>query len=410
MARLAQLAAPDEYRPCDWDLRTDGPARAYWTDLFRWHLDEVVVPLVREEYPETTPEQMAAFRAEYRAIFDNIDAHPEQYDRLDVLLFTELRGDVLTRHGFDDPFRGIKRRENEAALKLLPQILAELDAAEPDVNVAAGPRAGRPTGWKPVPHTGKMPVPHKNVAAGPRAGRPTGWKPVPQELLVHGLMAGNIFDLGSRATVQRQRDSTTAFRRTRAKQPPRPWRYDDVERWWRRWETKPPCRHAVFFVDNAGGDILLGCLPLARWMLQAGTRVTLAANSAPALNDITAAELEPLLQRCVEFDPPLATALEEDRLRVAATGSRVPLLDLTQLSDEFVAATADADLIMLHGMGRAIESNFHARFSCAVLRTAVLKDEAVAARYGGKLFDCVFRFCNIVNRAPSVSAGEASAR
>ncbi|MCK4341859.1 MAG: hypothetical protein KAY37_09075, partial [Phycisphaerae bacterium] len=38
-------------------------------------------------------------------------------------------------------------------------------------NVAAGPRAGRPTGWKPVPH--------EDVAAGPRTGRPTGWKPVP---------------------------------------------------------------------------------------------------------------------------------------------------------------------------------------------------------------------------------------
>ncbi|MCK4340906.1 MAG: GGDEF domain-containing protein [Phycisphaerae bacterium] len=38
-------------------------------------------------------------------------------------------------------------------------------------NVAAGPRTGRPTGWKPVPHTGEMPVPHKDVAAGPRTGR-----------------------------------------------------------------------------------------------------------------------------------------------------------------------------------------------------------------------------------------------
>ncbi|MCK4341858.1 MAG: hypothetical protein KAY37_09070 [Phycisphaerae bacterium] len=37
--------------------------------------------------------------------------------------------------------------------------------------VAAGPRAGRPTGWKPVPHTGKMPVPHEDVAAGLRTGR-----------------------------------------------------------------------------------------------------------------------------------------------------------------------------------------------------------------------------------------------
>ena len=59
---------------------------------------------------------------------------------------------------------------------------------------------------------------------------------------------------------------------------------------------------------------------------------------------------------------------------------------------EFVATTSDADLIVLHGMGRAVESNFHAVLRCDALRTAVLKDEQVAARLGGKLFDCLFEF------------------
>jgi type II pantothenate kinase len=68
------------------------------------------------------------------------------------------------------------------------------------------------------------------------------------------------------------------------------------------------------------------------------------------------------------------------------------LIDLTRLSADFVAATRDADLLMLHGMGRAIESNFHVRFGCDTLWSAVIKDEAVARRAGGKLFDCVFRF------------------
>ena len=43
-------------------------------------------------------------------------------------------------------------------------------------------------------------------------------------------------------------------------------------------------------------------------------------------------------------------------------------------------------------MGRAVESNFHAVLHCDALRLAVLKDEHVAARLGGKLFDCVFQF------------------
>lgn len=262
-------------------------------------------------------------------------------------MLTELRAEVQVRHGFDDPFRGFKRRENDAALELLPGVLAELDAAAPDQQ---------------------------------------------REMLVFGLMAGNIVDLGSRATVTRFREGNTAFRQTRAAQPPRPWHRDDVAAWWERWNTGPGYRHVVVFVDNAGGDLVLGCLPLAHWMLEAGACVTLAANTGPALNDITAAELEPLLERCARLDAPLAAATREGRLRPVATGSRAPLLDLTRLSAECVAATRGADLVMLHGMGRAVESNFRVRFHCGALWTAVLKDEAVAARIGGRLFDCVFRF------------------
>lgn len=346
MAQLTQLADAQHYRPCDWDLKTDDAGRRYWTELFCWHLDAVLVPLIREEHPAVTPAQLAEFRADYLALFDRIRNRPEEFDRLDVLYFTELRDVMQLPHRFGDPFRGVKRRENEAAWKLLPGLLAELDAASP---------------------------------AAQRA------------LLTLGLMAGNIFDLGSRATIESYRNGNLAFHESRRAQPPRPWLVDDVDAWWRRWDTQP-YRHGVFFVDNAGGDLLLGCLPLVRWMLQAGARVTLAANSEPALNDITAAELEPLLKRCADLDRVLGRALAENRLQLLPTGCSTPLIDLTRLTDGFVDATRDADLIMLHGMGRSIESNYHARFTCDALHTAVLKDKGVARRLGGQVFDCVFRF------------------
>ena len=347
MAQLAQLLDGERYRPCEWDLRADAAGREYWVALFRWHLEEVVLPLIRPAGTEVDGGRSAAFRAEYHAALDDISSHPEQYERLDILLFTEVREGLLARHGFTDPFEEIKQQANEAALRLLPGVLAELHAATP---------------------------------ADRRA------------LLAAGLLAGNIFDLGARATIDRHREGNSAFHATRATLPPRPWLRDDLDAWWRRWETQPSYRHAVFFVDNAGGDIVLGCVPLARWMVAHGTRVTLAANSRPALNDITAAELGPLLERCGAVDRLLAEAVRDGRLRVAATGSTAPLIALTRLSAAFVAATRDADLLMLHGMGRAIESNFHVRFGCDTLWSAVIKDEAVARRAGGKLFDCVFRF------------------
>jgi len=46
-----------------------------------------------------------------------------------------------------------------------------------------------------------------------------------------------------------------------------------------------------------------------------------------------------------------------------SSGSGLPVIDLRTLSEDFVAATADADLVVLEGMGRGIETNLHARFT-----------------------------------------------
>jgi hypothetical protein len=54
---------------------------------------------------------------------------------------------------------------------------------------------------------------------------------------------------------------------------------------------QPPFRRVMAFVDNAGADIVLGMLPFVREMLRLGCEVVMVANSLPAINDITAAEL-----------------------------------------------------------------------------------------------------------------------
>ena len=346
MARLRQLAEGDTYRACDWDLRRDAAGRAYWLAQFRQHLG-LLVAQIREQYPVATPERIEQFRTDYLAMMQSLDTEPEQYNRIDVLMVDELRHDLLTRYGFEDPFRGIKLRENAAALRALPRVLAELDSASPEATL---------------------------------------------ELLATSLLAGNLFDLGAPATTALYRDRGLDFSQMKAALPPRPWFIDDLDRWRRRWLEGEPYQHVLLFADNAGPDICLGCLPLARQMLRAGARVTLAANTAPALNDVTAPELTDLAARVSPMDNTLARALADDRLAIVASGARAPLIDLTRLSPDCVERAADADLILLHGMGRAIESNFQARFSCDALWVAVLKDEAVAARAGGRLFDCIFRF------------------
>eukprot|EP00878_Enallax_costatus_P022799 GHUV01024212.1.p1 GENE.GHUV01024212.1~~GHUV01024212.1.p1 ORF type:complete len:169 (+),score=29.76 GHUV01024212.1:1696-2202(+) len=88
---------------------------------------------------------------------------------------------------------------------------------------------------------------------------------------------------------------------------------------------------AVMFVDNAGADVILGMLPFARELLKAGTKVILAANNGPSINDITAAELSPLIQSAAQVDDLIAEAWSRGKLKVINSGNDLPVVDLRQV-------------------------------------------------------------------------------
>ena len=58
----------------------------------------------------------------------------------------------------------------------------------------------------------------------------------------------------------------------------RPWRCDTFDALAAHWTAavaaarRPPFKRAIIFVDNAGADVVLGVLPLARALLAAGGR------------------------------------------------------------------------------------------------------------------------------------------
>lgn len=63
-----------------------------------------------------------------------------------------------------------------------------------------------------------------------------------------------------------------------------------------------------------------------------------------------------------------------------------------QVSSAVAAAAEDTDLVILEGMGRAIETNLNAKFSVDALRLGMIKHLAVAAELGGRLYDIVCKF------------------
>ena len=354
-AALPLLADAEAYAACRWDLTIEHEKRAYWLDLFRRHFPRLLVEALRVAEHDgldaaDSKRRADAARDDFVRYLDEQAANPGGgSDHLDILDICWERERVLRRHDFDDPYRLAKQEANEEALEVLPRVLKELDAMDP---------------------------PHRDRE------------------LVRGLFAGNIFDLGATKTSDLfQGGARVDFHDTRHRLKPRPWLVDDLDVWLERFAAAPYER-ALIFVDNAGPDIALGVVPLARELVKRGTRVLLAANTWPSLNDVTADELDDLLGRIAAFDTPVREALADDRLRVLADGNGAPLIDLTKLDPAFVQAAAaePVDLVVLQGMGRAVESNFTARFTCDVLKTAMIKDEGVAEALGGEVYDLVLRF------------------
>lgn len=329
------LAEPGAYRACDWDLLADDAGRGAWLAFFRSHFETMARLSAASGHSGA---QIDAARREVHRLLDALERDARALgDRLDILRLDEMRDEALRGAGIEDPCRAAKEAENDAALALLPERLGALDGLE----------------W-----------------------------PARREEVFRGVFAGNLFDLGAQATADRfEAAGRTPFHACLAEIARRPWLHDDVE------AAAFGARKAVVFVDNAGGDVVLGMLPLARELLRAGAEVVLAANERPSLNDITASELRGVLARARVFDGEMASG----RLRVVSSGSAAPLLDLAEVSADLCAAAAGADLVVLEGMGRALESNWTARFTCACWRLAIIKDAKVAGHHGGRVYDCVCR-------------------
>ena len=135
----------------------------------------------------------------------------------------------------------------------------------------------------------------------------------------------------------------------------REWLIDGLDVWLARGRH----RCAVLFVDNAGPDIVLGMIPLARHLLHGGTRVMLTANDAPSLNDVTIDELRDLIDRVGRLDSTIAGATADGRLRLVGSGNIAPLIDLSRVAPALCEAVetepGGVDLVVLEGMGFDVE-------------------------------------------------------
>lgn len=345
---FVKLADPKSYVSCPWELHVDADGRRYWVDFFKRHLSTVLKLGVAGAVSGGESEAGAlaradSCRADFVARFDAFGGAPDRFGPVTIITLDRWRDEILRAHGFVDAFLELKNRENERMLPFLPEVCRQVDALDGDAKMLS---------------------------------------------LVTGVFAGNIFDMGSEPVAKLFVDGNPDFEAVRRTLKRRPWLFDDYDALASRLLTRPAYRKVVYFVDNAGSDFLLGAVPFIRYLAQGGTEVVIAANERPTLNDMTIHDIRAWWPRVLEMEP----SLRDLPISAVSSGTGEPLIDLLEVSAELNAAAADADLVILEGMGRGVESNLYARFSCDALNIAMIKDPAVARHVGGELFDLVCRF------------------
>ncbi|KAL6318527.1 hypothetical protein AAG906_000605 [Vitis piasezkii] len=353
------------YEPNTIDL-ADPSELEYWFTVLSEHLPDLVDKAVASEGGTDDAKRRGdAFARAFSAHLARLMEEPAAYGKLGLANLLELREECLREFHFVDAYRSIKQRENEASLAVLPDLLMEIDSMNEETRLLT---------------------------------------------LIEGVLAANIFDWGSRACVDLYHKGTIIeiYRMSRKKMQ-RPWRVDDFDIFEERMlgseDKKPrPHKRALLFVDNSGADVILGMLPLARELLRRGTEVVLVANSLPALNDVTAMELPDIVAEAAKVRGLLVDAmvniqdgskdsLSSVPLMVVENGCGSPCIDLRQVSSELAAAAKEADLIILEGMGRALHTNFNARFKCDALKLAMVKNQRLAEKLiKGNIYDCVCRY------------------
>ncbi|XP_041012571.1 damage-control phosphatase At2g17340-like isoform X1 [Juglans microcarpa x Juglans regia] len=360
MVAFPLLPTPIEsnYRACTIPYRfpSDNPRKAtpselLWIDLF---LNSIPSFKKRAESDPTVPDaniKAGIFAQRYAEILEDFKKDPESHGGPpDGILLCRLREQVLRELGFRDIFKKVKDEENAKAISLFAKVIHLSDAIEDE---------------------------------GKRL-----------ENLVRGIFAGNIFDLGSAQLAEVFSKDGMSFLASYQNLVPRPWVIDDLDIFKLKW-SKKPWKKAIIFVDNSGADIILGILPFARELLRQGTQVVLAANDLPSINDVTYPELVEIISKLKDEHGQLM-GVDTSNLLIANSGNDLPVIDLTRVSQELAYLASDVDLVMLEGMGRGILTNLYAQFKCDSLKIGLVKHPEVAQFLGGRLYDCVFKYNEVL--------------
>ncbi|KAJ3323933.1 hypothetical protein HDV06_000909 [Boothiomyces sp. JEL0866] len=300
------LLDPKTYNPDTIEL-TERKLHSYWIDLLDANLKSLVD--IATEKNEDALARAEMFEKMYRHHLSELKTNPNAYGTLSVRSLLNLREQCLREMGFNDIFSKIKQKENSQALFGFSFLTSSLDKL-------------------------------------------SGKELVGQ--LINNILAGNMYDWGAADIQEMIKKGELDFKVAQSKIGYDPMFYN-IENFRERLLQGKPYKKCLIFVDNSGADLIFGILPFVRYLVSIGTKVVIAANAQPSVNDITAGELGDILEQVSKIDLIIEKAYRSNVLTFVSTGNASPCIDLERVSEEVVAASSDVDLVIIEGMGRAIQ-------------------------------------------------------
>jgi hypothetical protein len=98
-----------------------------------------------------------------------------------------------------------------------------------------------------------------------------------------------------------------------------------------------------------------------------GDNGILVANHLPAVNDITVEECKTVVGALTRDNEMLGYFLQTRRIRIIGSDGYLPQVKLNEVSEACNDAVAGVNLLILVGMRRALETNYHTKFNCPTL-------------------------------------------
>ena len=342
MSDFCLLREAKKYVAHDWDPLADPTIRPKWLEEFRGQFAETLKQAA-VQYGRKGGKQVGAAQQQFdRALAAAIEAGRQA----NVMELYRLAAKSLRDNALADPYRHVTDREGRSASQIYPAFVRKLRA---------------------LPNQQK-------------------WLQT-----VQCFLAAGSFHPGAAPAIGRdQADFAAAVENVKA----RPWLVDHFDPLASDLAAGPPSKwsKAVLFLAKAGADLVLGAMPLARELGLCGTKIVLAANESSGFADATADEAAVVVEQLAADDDDLASLIAAGMIEVVSTGNDLPVLDLSAVSDELNEAAQGAELVVLLGEGRAVQSNYEAAFTVDSLKLAALIDPISAARLAGAPLDCVCKY------------------